>query len=139
MRRTLTGLVSCDDAAAAALRKINVGDEVNVTIQTDRKHKSLRRWWVLCNMVHENSDQFPSPEMVHDFLKIRAGHCTPIVAKSTGEVFLIADSIAFGRLDEDRFREVWRRAIKVVCEDIIPGLDSEAVELEILKVCGLAL
>lgn len=137
-RRTLSGLTAADDAASDALRTIKIGDEVNCDLHKDRVHKNLRRWWGLCNLVYENSEQFRSPEQVHDFLKIRAGHCTQIVSKATGEIYLIADSIAFGRMDEVRFQQVWKRAVRTVCEDVIPGLESDAVELEILKCCGLA-
>ena len=138
MTRTLTGLSPADDSAREALRTVKLGDEVTVDLHKPRQHKNLRRWWGLCNLVYENCEQFKSPEQVHDFLKIRAGHCASIVSKRTGEIYLVADSIAFGRMDEARFQDVWKRAVKAVCEDIIPGLESDVVELEILKCCGLA-
>jgi hypothetical protein len=138
LKRTLTGLIAADEAATEAMRTLKIGDEIECEMKKARVHKNLRRWWGLCNLVHENSEQFRSPEMVHDFLKIRSGHCAQIVSQSTGEIYLIADSIAFGRMDEIRFQKVWKLAVRVVCEEIIPGLNSDEVELEILKCVGLA-
>ncbi len=73
---------------------------------------------------------------MHDFLKIRAGHCTHIVSKATGEVYLVADSIAFSRLNEEQFQEVWRRAVQAVCDDILPTVTEAALEEEILRLVG---
>ena len=138
LKRTITGLVAADDAAAEMVRKIPVGETVRAEITRERSHRNLRRWWALVKMVYENSEQFKSPEMVHEYIKIRAGHCQQIVSPKTGEVFLIADSISFGRMDEIDFMDFWRRAIAVVCDEIIPGLKSADVEDEILRLCGLA-
>lgn len=138
LKRTLSGLIAADEVASEAMRAIRIGDEIDCEVKKGRVHRNLRRWWGLCTLVYENSEQFGSPEQVHDFLKIKSGHCDQIVCKSTGEVYFIARSIAFGRMDEIRFQQVWKRAVRVVCEDIIPGLESEAVETEILKCCGMA-
>jgi hypothetical protein len=138
MKRTLSGLTPDDDAATDLLRRLPVGDVVKVEVQRPRSHKALRKWWALCNLVHQNCDQFKSPEQVHDWLKIKAGHCSHIVSKATGEVFLIADSIAFSRLTEDEFANVWQRAIKAICEDVLPGLSDHEIEYEIASIIGLA-
>lgn len=137
-KRTLSGLVAADEAASEALRSLKAGEEIDCEIKKQRIHKNLRRWWGLCNLVYENSEQFGSPDAVHQFLKIKAGYADQIVCKSTGEVYFIARSIAFGRMDEVKFQGLWKRAVKVVCEEIIPGVESNEVELEILKCCGLA-
>lgn len=138
MRRTLTGLSADDEAASDLLRKVQVGEVVRVEVTKPRVHKNLRRWWALMNLIHQNSDQFRSPEQAHDYVKILAGHCTQIVSKSTGEVYLVADSISFGRMDEVEFQQVWQRAIKAVAEHIIPGIDEQEMENEILRLIGWA-
>jgi TusA-related sulfurtransferase len=138
MKRSLSGLMADDEAAAKLLRNLNPGDVVKVDIQKPRSHKNLRRWWALINMIYQNSDQFKSPEQAHDYLKILSGHCSQIVSKTTGEVYLVADSIAFGRLDEDEFQEVWARAVKAVSEHILPGVSETGLEQEILQIIGAA-
>jgi hypothetical protein len=136
MTRTLSGLSPVDDDGRRALQRITHGQSVQVDIHRPRNNKNLRRWWALCKMVADNCEQFRSPDQVHDYLKIRSGHCTQIVSKTTGEVFLIADSISFSRLDEDEFQDVWLRAIKVVAEEILPGVSIPEIEAEILQLIG---
>jgi O-acetyl-ADP-ribose deacetylase (regulator of RNase III) len=138
MRRTVAGLTPDDDAARDALRRVQIGEIVRVDVQRPRSHKNLRRWWALCNLITQNSDTIKSPEQAHDLLKIMAGHCTHIVSQSTGEVYQIADSIAFGRISEDEFQDVWQRAVKAVTEHILPGITDEDLEREILQIIGAA-
>lgn len=138
MTRTLAGLSPANDEAAHVLRRVPVGNVVQVELHRPRRNKALRKWWALCNLVHQNCEQFRSPEQVHDFLKIKAGHCTQVVSKATGEIFLIADSIAFARLDEDEFQTVWGRAVQAVCTDILPGVEQAEMEYQILKLIGAA-
>lgn len=138
MKRALSGLVPDDDAARDALRKVPVGNVVAIDIRRPRHHKNLRRWWALMNLIAQNSDTIKSPEQAHDLVKILAGHCTHVVSKSTGEVYMVADSIAFGRLNEDEFQEVWSRAIKAVSEHVLPGITDTEIEAEILQLIGAA-
>lgn len=138
MRRTVSGLCADDDAASEVLRKLAPGDVVRVDVQRPRSHKNLRRWFALCRLLHENCEQFTSPELAHGWLKIMAGHAVQIVSKTTGEVYLIADSISFGRLDEDEFQAIWQRAMKAVVEHVMPGITEPELEYEILSLLGMA-
>lgn len=138
LTRTLSGLSPADDAASDALRKIPAGEAVMVEIRRPRSHKNLRRWFALCRLIFDNSEQFKSPDQVHDWLKIMAGHCTHIVSQKTGEVFLVADSIAFGRLDETEFQAIWSRAKDAVIEHVLPTVQDHELEHEIAQIVGLA-
>lgn len=139
LARTLAGWSPADDEAIRVSRRWNAGETVVVDLKKSRNYKSLKRYWKLCQLVFENCNQFKSKEQVHQFLKIKSGHSTPIVAKSTGEVFLLADSIDYDTIeDEAEFQEIWRRVIDVVCEDILPGIGRAEIEFEVQKLCGLA-
>ena len=138
LKRTLNGWTEADDTSKAGARKFEVGKTYRAEIVRPRSLKSLHRYWALVQLILDNTDQFKSKEQLHDYLKIRAGHCTPIVAKSTGETFLVANSIDFDTLDESAFAEVWSRIINVVCEDILPGISQDELVLEVQKLCGLA-
>lgn len=138
MTRTISGLAPADDEGRAILRRIKPGQTVVVDIHRRRSNKSLARWWLLCQLIADNSEQIKSKEQASDVLKIMCGHCTSIVSKSTGEVYQIADSIAFSRLSEDEFQDVWRRAVKAVTEHILPGVTDAQIEVEILQLIGAA-
>lgn len=135
-RRTLAGLSPADEYASERLKRVKIGAIVECEFKQPRNPGNLRRWWALCNMLAFHCEQFRAPAQVHQFLKIRSGHCTPIVAQSTGEVFLVADSIAFDELDEPEFLAVWKRAAQVVVEDVLPSVDMMEVENEVLRIVG---
>ena len=48
--RTLNGWAPADDAAREAARKFTVGETYRADIVKPRDHKSLARWWVLCQL-----------------------------------------------------------------------------------------
>ena len=137
-KRTVSGLSADDDAATAVLRKIKVGDVVRVEVRRPRNLQAHRRFFALVNLVYSNSEDFPSPEVPRKVLTCRAGHATPVVIKSTGEVMLIPDSISFSNMDQDEFDAFWQRVVKVVCEEILPGVTEADIEAEILSCVGAA-
>lgn len=131
--RTISGAAPADDVARELFRKWPVGEERRCDIVKPRDNRNLRRWWALCNLVYQNCEQYKSPDQVHQHLKILAGHCTPIVSKSSGEVFLIPDSISYARLEESEFEDVFKRTVAAVCEHILPTVTSRTIEEEILN------
>lgn len=138
LTRTLSGCSPGDDFARGYFQRWPLGETRKANVRKPRAHKSLKRWWGLCNLVHANSDQFRSPDMVHDWLKIRAGHCVSIVSKSTGETWLMADSISYDAIeDEADFQDIWKRAVKAVSEEIL-GTGIPEIEAEIMRCCGMA-
>lgn len=138
LSRTLTGWAPADDEALRVSRHWKPGESVVVDMKRPRQHRTLRRYWGLCKLILQNSEDFRSVTQVSDYLKLRAGHCSSIASESTGEVFQIPDSIDYDSLDEPEFQEVWRRVVDVVCEDFLPGMTMPEVEHEVLKCCGLA-
>jgi hypothetical protein len=144
LTRTLSGIAAGDDAAREYMRKWPVGENRRGDIRKPRAHKTLRRWHALARLLYESGVQdatgqaFKSQKAAHGYLKLLAGHSTPVVSKKTGEIRWIPDSIDYDTLEEDEFQEVWQRAIQGVCEELLPGLSEPELELEILKFCGLA-
>jgi hypothetical protein len=138
LKRTLGGWSEADEPSKEIARKFVVGETYRAAIVKPRSHKTLARYWVLITMILDNTDQFKSKEQLHAYLKIRAGHCTPIVAQSSGEVFLVPDSIDYDTLSEDEFAEVWSRVVDVVCQDILPAVTMPELEYEIQKLMGIA-
>lgn len=138
LKRSLSGFIPADEASSELMRKYKVGEAYRAEMVRPRDGVAHRRYWALINIVLQNTEQFKSAELLHQYLKIRAGHCTPVVNKSTGEVYLIPASISYSTLDEVEFQKVWRAVVDVVCEEIIPGITEAEIEYEIQKVCGLA-
>jgi len=137
-RRTTSGLSPDDDAARDVLRKVKVGDVVRVEVRRPRNLSAHRRFFALVNLVYTNSEKFPSPDVARRVLTCRAGHALPYIIESTGEVLLIPESISFANMDQDEFDAFWQRVVKVVCEEILPGVTEADIEAEILSCVGAA-
>lgn len=138
LARTLSGWMPSDDEAIRVSRRWGAGETVVVDLKKPRVYKSLKRYRALVKLVFQNCEKFKSEDQVHQYLKIRAGHCTQIVSEKTGEIFAVADSVDYDTLDEPEFQELWRRVVDVVCEEIIPGITEPELELELHKCMGLA-
>lgn len=138
LRKTLNGFSPADDMSVEIAKRFKVGETYRGEIVKPRSTKTLGRYWVLCQMILDNTETFRSKEQVSDYLKIRTGHSTSIVAKKTGEIFHVANSINFDNLDEAEFADLWQRVCDVVVEDILPGITQNEIEYEMQKIVGLA-
>lgn len=138
LRKTLGGFSPADDMSVETAKRFKVGETYKGEIVRPRSRKTLGRYWVLCQMILDNTEMFRSKEQVSDYLKIRTGHSTTITAKSTGEMFHVANSIDFDTLDEAQFAELWQRVCDVVVQDILPGITQAEIELEMQKIIGIA-
>src|SRR6185437_12305799 len=99
LRKTLGGFQPADEMSVETAKRFKVGETYKADIVRPRSLKTLGRYWVLCQMILDNTDMFKSKEQVSDYLKIRTGHSTTIIAKSTGEMFHVANSISFDEMD----------------------------------------
>lgn len=136
MRRVLSGLAPDGDEAARALAKVKLGDRTRVKIIKPRSLPLHNRWWKLCEVIAQNSEQLASKEQASDMLKLLAGHCTAVSSAATGEIYFLPKSISFAEADEAEFQDVWRRAVHAVTEHILPGVTEVEIENEILNLIG---
>jgi hypothetical protein len=138
LRRTLAGFAAADEHAQELLKRFPVGEVFKAEVVKPRSRKTLGRYWVLCQMILDNTELFRSKEQISDYLKIRTGHSTSIVSAKTGEIFHVANSISFDELDEAEFAEFWQRACDVVVEDLLPGITEIELNYEVQKLVGIA-
>lgn len=136
MVRTLSGLAPVDDAAKRTLEKIPQGNYVHVEYKRPRNGSMHRRYWALVQMIYENTTLYGSAEQASDHLKLLAGHCETIQYR--GETYNLPKSISFSAMNQDQFDAFWSRVVKVVCEQLMPGVNSDQVEHEILRLVGAA-
>lgn len=138
LKKTLAGFSLADEMSVENAKRFKVGEIYKAEVVKPRSRKTLGRWWVLCQMILDNTEDFRSKEQISDYLKIRAGHSTSIVSKSTGEIFHVANSISFDEMEEAQFQDLWQRVCDVVVADILPGITHREIEYEIQRIVGLA-
>lgn len=135
-KRTIDGLRPADDEAVEALRRIPVGNVVYVDFKRPRNLRNHNRWWALCQLLADTLEWIPSKEVADKLLKLKSGHVIVVADPKTGELLQWPDSISFKACDEDKFLAIWDRAVKYVCEELLPTVQVPELESEILSICG---
>ena len=127
-------LYASDPMAEEAIAKIKIGEVIAVEFTRPRNVRFHRWWWGLMSIVATNMPGDYAPEVVCEVIKIRIGH-VDVVKTRQGEAF-IPRSISFAKLDESGFKEFVDRAIRVIVDDILPGVDSDVLRREVDQMLG---
>lgn len=138
LHRTIHGLAAQDDAARAYLRKLKLGDVVRCDVIRPRSVKYHRRFFGMLNTVWQACGDWQTVDELLVELKFRAGLVDRqrVVDKATGEVLaeiIKPRSISFAAMSDDEFREFVDRCIKIICEEMVPGLDDAVLREEVLR------
>ena len=127
-RRTIGGFEPVCEKAWSAFKSVKLGEEVSFKMHRPRNLKHHRKYWILMQIVAENSDDFESPEMVHYAIRAAMGRGKWIQpAKATRQIF-IPESISFASMDQDEFNEFYSKAVNVVIKHFMQGLTPEQIE-----------
>lgn len=130
-KRELFGLSATDDASEAALKAVKLGECVEVRIKSPRNLQQHRLFWKLMETVCGNQEHYKTPEEVCTAFKFAVGHYDTLRTKR-GDV-LVPKSISFAKMTQPAFAEFFDRAVKFCVEEVIPGMDSEALQREIME------
>lgn len=136
MRKGANSLEPADEGAFAYLRSLKLGEVYRVEVKRPRSLRDHKRYWALCTFVWTNTEAFASPDEVHEYLKLRGGHCSIIVSQTTGEIYKVAKSISFKAMHANKWDEFWQRCKDVVREDFIPTMSDADLEFELQKLIG---
>lgn len=133
LRKNLTGgFVPDTDFDAEALSVIGSGEVVKAKITRPRNLQFHRHFFVLMRIVFENQDMYPNEEHMLTAIKIGIGHCD-IIVTAEGRVGYIPKSISFAQMDDTAFRAFRNKVIDHVLARIIPGLDRDELNREVLE------
>ena len=119
-------------------RKFKVGQVVigSVTKSEIRKYELLKKFFALIklalhNLPEELSGHIKSVDELRKIVIMEAGFREEHVSLS-GKKFWSAESIAFDKMSEERFSDLYSKAFDVVCEKILPGVTKKDVEEQIM-------
>lgn len=88
------------------------------------------------SLIHSQQDEWPTKEGLSKAVLCAIGH-GEIERSKRGVQWLKAKSIAFGNLGQDEFNEIFDRAIRLICERILPGVKDEDLRREVEIMCGI--
>jgi hypothetical protein len=100
------------------------GTEYDLVKRTKRSLPQLRLYWAMLGRVVKATGKWPTPEHLHEAIKLTLGYCREVANLRTGEVTLVADSAALDAMDADQFRVFFDDAVKLIAEQL--GFDPLA-------------
>jgi len=122
-----------DERSFEELRKIKDGRTFICEIKRPRNLKHHRKYWALINLISDNLDGV-TPEGLSSAVKMMIGHV--VTVQFGDKSILYPDSISFDKMNQDQFNDFYERAVKAICELVIPGLTEESVKNEIFEILG---
>lgn len=120
---------------AEALESFPQGKRLKVRITQPRNVQQHRLYWAALQLVRDNMDDPPPLEKLHEGVKIKLGYYSTMTFKD-GTTVVVADSIAFDKMDQSAFREFFDAFVDLVHTAIIPGVGKEAFENEARLMLG---
>lgn len=127
--KTQTGLKPCYDSDYEKYSKIPMNEQFEVEYKKSRNYKFHKKYFALMKLAFENQSDYRTMNDMRRDLTITSGFYDEVVNKITGEVYTLAKSISFAKMDGIEFSELYERTKDVVCKWL--GIKSETIEEEI--------
>jgi hypothetical protein len=121
-----------------ALREFPAEKDLSVTISRTRSTKQHRFFWAILNKICENHAEYRRAEQLLLWLKIRLGYVEE-VRFHDDKVWWVAQSISFNAMDQEEFRKFFHAALDVIVEEVIPGLNTSELIVEVEQLLGFRL
>lgn len=123
-------LMPADFAAEEMLNSLPQGREVLVTVRRPRSPQHHRWFFAMLRKVVENSDdRWGDEDDLLDDLKFAVGHVKRRVHMLSGEIVMVAQSISFAAMGEDKFIRFRDRCLYVIRK--ATGIDPEELMKEV--------
>ena len=130
-RKNLNRLVPHGTEAEDLLRKWKDGDLVTVEVKRGRNLAHHAKFFAMLQLILENQEHYTSVDDILTAFKFATGHTRKIKTR----VGMIESplSISFASMDQAAFDKFYSRALDFMVAEVIPGLQKEAVERELLE------
>lgn len=133
-------LVAQDRLAIDDLEKFRDGAVVTCEVKRPRSVQHHRRFFAMVRFCFEHQREpvrYLTEDAMRAALTISAGHRTEIHLPN-GTLGYMANSIAFDKLDQAGFNELWDRACDAIKRHYIPGITDEHIRQGIADLIGEA-
>ena len=134
---TSDGFKPCTDDDYEKKKTLKRGSVIECTVKEYRNYKFHKLYFSMINLsweylteqqrefFHENVDAFRKA------VEVAAGHYEPVYSVSRQTWLEVPKSIAFDKLDEASFHELYERVKSVIFQTFIPNINKESFEFEL--------
>ena len=103
-------LAAADENALNVIRRMRLGQAMKLKYSFPRNYGNHKRFFAFLNTAFQIQDHFDNFKHFRKWLTMRAGHWEIIQAPNGYQIF-DAKSIAFDKLDEKEFQEIFESCI----------------------------
>lgn len=135
--RTLEGFAPVTDLDKDIVGKWGVGSVVKAKLTKPRSGKQQRYYRGMLRVIWKNQDHYETPEALHIAIKHRFGMFSSFTLKATGETIVVYDSTDYDSMEQGDFNEFVDRTMKLVFEEIVPGMDANGMRLLLKMIDGM--
>lgn len=139
-RKSGTKIIAETRLAIDTLDKIKDGTEVMVEVVKKRSLQHHKRFFALVHFCWEHQPEpirYETAEAMRAAILISAGHRVEIHLPG-GTVGYMASSIAFDKLDQVGFNDLWRNSCDAIQKHYVPGITDEHIRQGIVDLIGEA-
>lgn len=127
---TSQGLKPCYDEDFDEKKKLKLGEIYEVTIKKSRNYEFLKKYFSLINTAWEYQNErvvehFKNVDCFRKTVEIAAGWCDTVYSISRKEWVEIPRSIAFDKMDEFEFRDLYERVKDVLFKYFLRNISEE--------------
>jgi hypothetical protein len=137
-RKEFGKLVPAEDAAAEWLKKQPAGKDF--WLPRPKRARNARWHRLYMKLLHVVYDNLPEPVAEHypTFERFRKALMKGIGRYDVwqtrnGDLMFEPHSLAFDKMEQDEFEQVWADSVKVITEQFLPGVGSQELENEVME------
>lgn len=134
LQKNLNRLEAAEPITADILMAMKQGEIVTGTIRRARNPRHHAKMFALLNAVFESQDRYPTLYALLTTLKILTGHYKSMMVR--GKEVILPDSISFANMDQVAFESFYNHCVKLIIEEILPGVDKIDLERRVMEILG---
>lgn len=96
------------------IERLPLGQRIKISVSAGRSPSKLRFYWSFLGRVVKATECAPSPEALHDVVKLHTGFVTPVLVK--GFTVAVPKSISFSSMSESEFDDFLNAALKWISQ-----------------------
>ena len=127
-RNISTGFLPASQSDLDKIVKLKRDEVYRCEIKIARNYEFLKKFMAMVKIGHDATQMNLPFDVYREIMIMKAGFFR---AYNTGKgVYYKAESIAFDKMSEERFQEVYNRVLDVIIQDV--GVDKQTIEKELL-------
>jgi len=128
-------LVPSSDTDYERIKNLKSGEIYRAEIHKPRNIRFHRKFFALLQYTLDSQEQYQNLEDLRIEIELKCGNYNEHIT-TKGKIVYIPKSIAFDKMDELTFEELYNKAIDVVLKDFIVGDTEENINEQVNRIMG---